>query len=510
MNDKHTIKFVIVVSFLSGAIGAFLVTLITFGAFLQEKQTLLPKFMDAVRTYVNSPAPTTDTEGATNLAVSSQESSIVQAVKKGKPAVVSIVITADVPKIEQYYEEDPFNFFGSPFGFSIPQYRQNGTEKREIGGGSGFLVSADGLIVTNKHVVSQENAEYTVFTNDGTKYTASVVARDPSYDLAVLKINGGNHPYLSFADSNGVQIGQTAIAIGNALAEFENTVSVGVVSGLSRSVTAGDGSGQSELLEGVIQTDAAINPGNSGGPLVDMNGNLIGVNTFILSRSGSSAGVGFAIPAALVRRVVETAVGGGRSLEHTWLGLQVKPVTAEIAAARGLAVPQGAVVTSVYPGGPAARAGVAVGDVLLKADNETLHDEAGLNYVAATHKPGDEMSLTLGGGRGRVLQVRLTTPPATPKDERTLTGRQPLGGATVINLSPATAENLGLDPFTSGVLVEKVQGLAARLGFQAGDLVLSVNGKTITNTAGLADALAGASSWRVVIDRDGQKIQAEF
>lgn len=415
--------------------------------------------------------------------------SFAPVVKRVAPAVVNISSKRVVRA-----QPDPFFEF---FGGGMPREQVQGSL------GSGVIVRADGIILTNNHVV-EGGQEITVGLADRREFPAKLILSDSRADLAVLKIDtkGERLPVLPIADRDAVQVGDLVLAVGDPFGVGQ-TVTNGIVSALART-DVGQGFGA------YIQTDAAINPGNSGGPLVDMNGNLIGINTFILSRSGSSAGVGFAIPAALVRRVVETAVGGGKSLEHTWLGLQVKPVTAEIAAARGLAVPQGAVVTAVYPGGPAARAGVAVGDILLKADNESLNDEAGLNYVAATHKPGDEMNLTLGGGRGRVLQVRLTTPPSTPKDERTLAGRQPLGGATVVNLSPATAENLGLNPFTTGVVVEKVQGLAARLGFQAGDLVLSVNGKTITNTANLADALAGASSWRVVIDRDGQKIVAEF
>ena len=207
----------------------------------------------------------------------SYESLVVQAVDKANPAVVSIVITKDVPVVERFFEEapDPFkgffgNNFNSQFRFRVPQYRQRGTQKREIGGGSGFLVSSDGMIVTNRHVVDQDNVDYTVFTNDGTKYEAKIVARDPANDLAVIKVSGDNLPFLEFADSDQLRVGQTVIAIGNALAEFRNTVSVGVISGLSRSILAGVSQGQPEQLDEVIQTDAAINPGNSGGPLLNL------------------------------------------------------------------------------------------------------------------------------------------------------------------------------------------------------------------------------------------------
>ena len=209
-----------------------------------------------------------------------QETFVVDAVKKTNPAVVSIMISKNVPKYEAYVDpnqqQDPFSDLFPGFSFNIPQYRQNGTGKKEIGGGSGFLVSSDGLIVTNKHVVNQKDVEYTVFTNDGKKHTATVVARDPVLDIALLKIVGSNFPYLTLGNSDSLQVGQSVVAIGNALAEFRNTVSVGVISGLARSVVAGDSSGNTELLDHVIQTDAAINPGNSGGPLLNLSGQVIG------------------------------------------------------------------------------------------------------------------------------------------------------------------------------------------------------------------------------------------
>ena len=196
-----------------------------------------------------------------------QEHFVVDAVKKTNPAVVSILISKEVPTYETYVDPNqPTNPFGGMFpgfNFNIPQYRQNGTQKQEIGGGSGFFISSDGLIVTNKHVVDQTNVEYTVFTNDGKKNTAKVVARDPVLDIALIKIDppsSGSFPYLSLGDSDNLEVGQSVIAIGNALGEYRNTVSVGVVSGLARSITAGNNSGGSETLDHVIQTDAAINP----------------------------------------------------------------------------------------------------------------------------------------------------------------------------------------------------------------------------------------------------------
>jgi S1-C subfamily serine protease len=220
----------------------------------------------------------------------SEEAAVVDAVKETSPAVVSIVVTKDLPKIEQYfpYGNDPYfrQFFG-------PMYRQNGTERREIGGGSGFIITSDGLILTNKHVVEDVEADYTVLLNDGRKLEATVVSRDSENDIALLRIEAKNLPEVTLGNSDSLVIGQTVIAIGNALGEYRNTVSTGVVSGLARSIETGQGFGDSELLSGVIQTDAAINPGNSGGPLLNLQGEVIGMNTAIVQ---GAENIGFAIP----------------------------------------------------------------------------------------------------------------------------------------------------------------------------------------------------------------------
>ncbi len=251
----------------------------------------------------------------------SQEDAIINVVNQVSPAVVSIIITKDVPIIEQYYT-NPFQDFGDFFGsdFLVPQYRQKGTEKKEVGGGTGFIVSEDGMILTNKHVVLDTEAEYTVLTNDGKKYPAKVLARDPLQDLAVIKIDSGRaidsegdmaikkFPTALLGDSDKIQIGQTVITIGNTLGEFRNTVSVGVISGLERTITA-SGGGVDETLEDIIQTDAAINPGNSGGPLLNLKGEVIGVNTAMVQGAQS---VGFAIPANKARKDIDNVKSSGR------------------------------------------------------------------------------------------------------------------------------------------------------------------------------------------------------
>ena len=416
-------------------------------------------------------------------------------VKRAAPAVVNVFSQRVVRT-----QADPFwQFFGG--GMGVPQNRVEGSL------GSGVIVRSDGLIVTNNHVV-EGGTELNVVLADRREFPAKVILADSRADLAVLKIDlkGERLPVLPIADRDSVQVGDLVLAIGDPFGVGQ-TVTNGIVSALARTdVGAND-------FSYFIQTDAAINPGNSGGPLVDMDGNLIGLNTLIYSRTGSSAGIGFAIPAAMVRRVVETAVGGGHAVNRPWLGAKTQTVDSEAAKSLGLDRAGGAMVVSVYPGGPAAAAGLGEGDVIVAADGQPVTDEGVLNYRVATHKPGEAMSVQVRKGAGaRTVQVRLETPPSTPaREERTLTGRQPLAGATVVNLSPAVAEEFGLDPMLSGVLIVKPgQTFAAQAGFQAGDIVRAVNGRTVRTTTALAAALQTGEGWRITVERGGRQIRASF
>ena len=240
------------------------------------------------------------------------EQAVIKAVEQASPAVISITISKNVPVIEQC-PYNPFSdlppefqqFFGQNLQFYQPC--QKGTKLQEVGGGSGFIISADGLILTNKHVVQDTAAEYTVFTNDGKKYSAKVLARAPNIDIAVIKISASNLPTIKLGDSDSIQVGQIAIAIGNALGEFRNTVNIGVVSGLSRNITASGGGGLTETIYNVIQTDASINPGNSGGPLLNLRGEVMGINTAIVQNAQS---IGFAIPINQVKEIISNALTG--------------------------------------------------------------------------------------------------------------------------------------------------------------------------------------------------------
>ncbi len=354
--------------------------------------------------------------------VFSEESAITDIVSKVNPAVVSIVVTKDVPIVEQYFENfDPFEeFFRDPFGggfnFQIPRIREKGTEKREIGGGSGFFVSKDGLVVTNRHVVSDTAAEYTVLTNDGEKYEAEVLARDPILDIAILKTKAGNVPYLEFGDSSKIKLGQKVIAIGNALGEFRNSVSVGVVSGLSRSIVAGDNFGRSELLEEVLQTDAAINPGNSGGPLLDISGKVIGVNVAV---SRGAENIGFALPANLVKSVVNSVKEHGE-IVRPYLGVRYTQVTQALKEKNNLSVDYGALVIrgdtpeelAVIPGSPADKAGIVENDIILEVDGVKLEESKSLGFLIRQKSVGDTIALkVLSKGKEKTVSVALEKAP---------------------------------------------------------------------------------------------------
>ncbi len=339
-----------------------------------------------------------------------QEQKIIKAVKDYSPAVVSIIISKDVPIFEKYYI-DPFGGMNTPFGndFLIPQYRENGTEKQQIGGGTGFIISSDGTILTNKHVTLEQDAEYTVFLNDGSKYPVKILAKDPFYDLAVLKIDQETvpegerkiFPTVKLGDSSSLQTGQTVIAIGYALGEFQNTVSVGVVSGLGRSITATGGAGFTENLEGIIQTDAAINPGNSGGPLLNLAGEVIGIN---VARSSSGENIGFSLPINTAKRDIDQVQKTG-TIVYPWLGVSYTLITKEISEANNLSVDYGAWVgkdslgkdteTAVVSGSPAGKAGIKKNDIILEFNGIKITSDNPLAKLILDYNPDDSVNLKI-------------------------------------------------------------------------------------------------------------------
>lgn len=353
------------------------------------------------------------TSPSVKTGTSVEQSQVMDTVEKTNPAVVSIIISKDVPTVQNN------NFYNYFFNYNQnSNNQQNSTEKKEIGGGSGFFVSSDGYIVTNCHVVEDSAAEYTVLTKDNKKYTAKIVAKDKTLDVAVLKIDGKNFSYLSFADSDTLKLGQSAIAIGNALAEFQNSISLGIVSGLSRSITASDGSGSAEHLDGVIQTDAAINPGNSGGPLLDIKGNVIGVNVAI---EGDANSIGFALPSNMVKSVVDSVMKNGE-ISKPYLGVRYTQITSDIKTKNNLSVDYGVLVSrgataselAVIPGSPADKAGIVENDIILEVDGVKLDDNKSLASILRQKKIDQTITLkVMHDGTSKEVKVKLEKAPNT-------------------------------------------------------------------------------------------------
>ncbi len=446
---------------------------------------------------VTKPQPTEAPAEKTPRSMSEVNLTFAPVVKRVAPAVVNVYSRSVVqaPAMNPFFN-DPF--FQQFFGGS--QMRQRVQQSL----GSGVIVRSDGLILTNNHVI-QGGQDIVVALADKREFKAKVILADPRTDLAVLKIDthGEKLPTVEFGDSDKLQVGDLVLAIGDPFGVGQ-TVTMGIVSALARTEM---GANNAQFF---IQTDAAINPGNSGGALVTTDGKLAGINSAIYSRTGESIGIGFAIPANLARRVVEGAVSGG-GVKLPWIGADGQSVTSDLAPALGLNRPEGVLLKSIYPGGPAANAGLKVGDVILSIDGNSVDDMQSLNYYVATHKAGDAQQLQVStNGHTRGVTVRLALPPENPpRDASTIGGRNPLGGAKVENLSPAVAVDLQMDLMAKGVVVVSVspQGYAGNYGFQAGDIVRVLNGQTITSVGQLKRALdAAGGHWDMVIDRGGQRM----
>ena len=413
------------------------------------------------------------------------KSSFAPVVREAAPAVVNISARG----VQQV--RDPFfEMFGGG-----PQSRVTGSI------GSGVIVRADGIVVTNNHVI-QNMQQIRVTLNDRREYPARVLLADERSDIAVLQLENvdGDLPTLRIDDQEEQQVGDLVLAIGNPFGVGQ-TVTNGIVSALNRTETGISDSGS------FIQTDAPINPGNSGGALVDMDGDLIGINTAIFSRTGSSSGVGFAVPATMVKRVVDSALGGAKAVVRPWLGVKGDTVSADIARSLGLSRPQGLIITEVYPQGPGARAGLEQGDVITAVDGAEINDQGGLNFRVGTKSPNDTVAVTiLRDGKTQTLNARVAALPGEAEPgQGTTVGQGALAGLQGVALNPALADRLGGDPFTSGVVVTGLQrnSIPARIGLRPNDLIVQVDGRPATSVAALARAQRGTE---LTIVRGGRKL----
>ncbi len=427
--------------------------------------------------------------------------SFAPTVKKAAPAVVNVyALKRAAQRPNNPFMDDEFfrRFFGSGPQGTMPMERV----QRSLG--SGVIVHDTGLVITNHHVIEGAN-EIRIALGDRREFEAEVVLRDPRSDLAVLRIQGTKERFapIEIADSDEVEVGDLVLAIGDPFGVGQ-TVTQGIVSATSRTrVGITD-------FQFFIQTDAAINPGNSGGALVDVNGRLVGINTAIFSRSGGSHGIGFAIPTNMVKVVIASALAGNKLVQRPYFGARVQPVTAEIAESLNLKRPAGALVASIVPDSPAAKAGLRAGDVVLEVDGVGVDDPAALNYRYALKTIGSTARLTVErNGRQLALNIRLEAAPERAADEVEISARSPFSGARISNFTAELANRLRTDPATAeGVVIVNIAdgSTAQRVGLRPGDIILEVNGTRIENTGDLERAARQQTrEWRFVISRGGQR-----
>ncbi|BDW99073.1 serine protease [Maricaulis maris] len=420
--------------------------------------------------------------------------SFAPVVREVTPAVVN-VFSRRVVENQHPFANDPF--------FSR-MFRSQPREQNSLG--SGVIVDASGVIVTNNHVVAGAT-ELRVVLADRREFDAVILLTDEATDLAVLRVETDEPlPVLPFDRSGDIEVGDLVLAIGNPFGVGQ-TVTSGIVSALARTDV-----GQTDFGS-FIQTDAAINPGNSGGALVDMDGELVGVNTMIFSRSGGSNGIGFAIPVEMVARVVDTAMNEGE-LIRPWLGARLQPVDSDIADAFGLNRPRGALVNEIYPLAAADEGGLMQGDIVLSIDGQPVNNEAGARFRLATRAAGDDAVFTvLRDGEELALNVAVQPAPGiADPDPFAVGGRNPLSGANLVTLSPAFNERVGLDPFQGGVVVSAVgrRSVAGRFGFRPGDKLVELMGQPVYSLDDVADILTshdGEQLWPLVVERRGQRFE---
>jgi Do/DeqQ family serine protease len=425
--------------------------------------------------------------------------SFAPVVKATAPAVVNVYAQQLVAQNSDGLMADPFfrQFFGNDMPFGRPRQQvQNSL-------GSGVIVDPAGLIITNNHVV-RGGTNIRVVLADKREFAARLLLADERTDLAVLKIDVGEErlPALSLGDSDRLEVGDLVLAIGNPFGVGQ-TVTSGIVSALARTQV-----GISDY-QFFIQTDAAINPGNSGGALVNMAGELVGINTAIFSKSGASVGIGFAIPANMVKTVVVSAEAG-KAVQRPWLGADLQEVTQDIADSVGLARPEGALIAKLHPASPLAKAGLKPGDIVLAIEGKPVESAKELGYRVATSDIGATPIIEY-QRKGKRVETKITLiapPESVARDETLISGNNPLSGALAANLSPAVADELGLPADSAGVVISRIEGGPAQRFFQPGDVVLEINGSTVETVEGLVEILKGNDGfWQIAINRKGRVLK---
>lgn len=428
--------------------------------------------------------------------------SFAPVVEQAAPAVVNIYTKKVVQRPASPFAGDPFfdDFFRGMFPGRNRQRVENSL-------GSGVLLDPSGVVVSNHHVVGGAD-EITVILQDKREFEGRVILADEDSDLAVVQLQGADGlPTLKIRDSDTLEVGDLVLAIGNPFGVGQ-TVTSGIVSGLARRQRRKDRSAGF-----FIQTDAAINPGNSGGALVDMEGRLVGVNTAILSRSGGSNGIGFAVPANLVARIVETARAGKTALVRPWFGFAGQEVDGDLADALGLRTPRGVVIEDIHPISPLASAGLARGDVLVQIDQVDVNSLEEFDFRTSTKALGSKIAVGfLRDGVSDSVEVSLAPAPEVPlRDHRRLGPEDGLPGLEVININPAVIVELDLDPTTSGIVVLATRGPAARIGVRPGDRIEGVDGEPVTSVASLVQLLSQTSGDTVIdVERNGRSGQIRY
>ena len=426
--------------------------------------------------------------------------SFAPVVKQAAPAVVNIYASRVVADRRSPFADDPFfREFFRDFGPARPRV--------ENSLGSGVILSDDGIVVSNYHVVGQAD-DIRVVLNDRREYDAEVLLADAEADLAILRLREARDmPFLSLRQSDGVEVGELVLAIGNPFGVGQ-TVSSGIVSGLARSGTA-TGSGRGYF----IQTDAPINPGNSGGALIDLNGRLIGVNTSILSRSGGSNGIGFAIPAALVEQFVSQARAGKTVFEKPWAGMNGQPVDAALAEGLGLDRPGGIVISDLHASSPFGAAGFQPGDVILEVGGAPVNTPAEMIYRMSVAGLGHEAQVTrFRDGAVDTVQVRLLAAPDDPPRAEVVTGdRSPIPGMRLATVNPAVLAEFGLPLASAGAVVADPGPVGLRAGLRRGDVIAAVNEVAVPDSTGAAAALEDARRWLALeVMRGTERLNLRF